>query len=95
MKIGDVTSMIARLAGKEKKEVDRNSPPDKKKVSKDALELSTAAGHVKELVSRALQVPDETERVTALKQQIASGEYVVDSKELARKMLSGEEPGEL
>jgi len=54
----------------------------------DRVELSTRKGEIEKLDKAVNALPDvRSERVAALKQQIADGSYKVDSKDVAAKML--------
>jgi flagellar biosynthesis anti-sigma factor FlgM len=54
----------------------------------DRVELSTRKGEIEKLDKAVKALPDvRSERVAALKQQIADGSYQVDPKDVAAKML--------
>lgn len=56
--------------------------------SADKVEFSESARQFKTLLRAASDVPDvRTEKVEAIRQQIESGTYKVDSKAVAEKML--------
>jgi negative regulator of flagellin synthesis FlgM len=56
----------------------------------DRVELSTRKGEIEKLDKAINALPDvRSERVAALKQQIADGSYQVDPMDVAAKMLQG------
>lgn len=91
MKITDITTRLIKPADKERTTPAKTTPAGKKNNAGEALEISPAAARVQELVARALESPDDTKKVEALKERISKGDYVLDSSRLARKMLGKEE----
>ncbi len=87
MKINDITSRLLKPADQEKPSAARTTPSDREKIAKEALDISPAVARVRELVTKVLDSPDDSGRVEALKEKIAKGEYVLDSRLLARRML--------
>ncbi len=58
------------------------------KTSADTVELTGMAQRLKALEAAVAELPEVDEaRVAALREQIASGEYTVDSRSVADKML--------
>ncbi|ADU50317.1 Anti-sigma-28 factor FlgM family protein [Thermaerobacter marianensis DSM 12885] len=55
---------------------------------RDRVDLSPEAAAIRRLVEEARRLPDvRPERVAALRQQIARGEYAVDPEQVAERML--------
>jgi len=55
---------------------------------KDTADISAEALKIQSLIKKALEVEDiRTEKVEALKEKIASGEYRIDSVHLAEKLV--------
>lgn len=90
MKITDINSRPIKPAEQEKKTLAK-TPADKQNDAGETLEISPAAGRIRTLAARAMESPDNTEKVAALKKRINSGDYVLDSCRLARKMLLGQD----
>jgi len=76
---------IARTDGK-----DKTAAPvaDNQRPSGDRVDISGKGKEIAELMSAIQQMPDvRTDRVNALKEAIESGNYHIDTKKLAQKML--------
>ncbi len=88
MKITDLNAQVLKLMRKENRQVKEPSFPADKKKTGDYLEISFKDKKVESLVTRALSSPQESDRIKSIKERIAGGEYELDSKKLAEKMLT-------
>lgn len=90
MKVTDIASQISN----EYKIENKKAGPDRREEQKinepigDKVQISSQSGDVQKMKDMVQAAPRErTELVQALKEQIDSGEYRVDSRELAGDML--------
>ncbi|MCR3920910.1 MAG: flagellar biosynthesis anti-sigma factor FlgM [Firmicutes bacterium] len=90
MKINDLTSQTNKLLGKNKQQVSTPSPSNGKEKTRDTLEISSNVKAMEALRAKVLNAADNSERVAAIKEQIASGTYEMDSKKLAEIMLKND-----
>ena len=89
MKISGHIPQVSQLLGKQKQLPGQPATSVVQTAATDKVEISSQAGKVRDLVDRTINLPEEGgNRVAALKEQIARGEYKMDSAELAEKMLS-------
>ncbi len=90
MKVTDIASQISNEYKTESKKAkpDRQEGQQIDKPGGDTVEISSQSRDVQRMKDIVQAAPRErTELVQALKQQVESGEYKVDSKELAGDML--------
>ncbi|MBS4021307.1 MAG: flagellar biosynthesis anti-sigma factor FlgM [Dethiobacter sp.] len=87
MKINDLTTKITKPLRKENQQVKSPASVENKKQNSDSVEISAKVKEVENLVKIALNTPVEGGRVNSIKEKIASGEYILDSKKLAERML--------
>ncbi len=94
MKVGDIYKHLSLIqsagdaTGKEKAQVERESVP-KETVNSDAKvdisKTSITFNRVRKLVEAV--PPERVEKIQRIKEQVVSGQYQVDSKKVAEKML--------
>lgn len=89
MKISGHIPQVSQLLGKQKQSPGQPVASVTQALATDKVEISSQAGRVGDLVAKTINLPEEGgSRVAALREQIAGGEYRMDSVELAEKMLS-------
>ncbi len=86
MKISDYSS-VNKLLKKQDHQVKQTVSSEHKNKTCEHLDISSRAKEVERLVSQAFDAPLESSRIKAIKEKIAAGEYELDSKKLAEKML--------
>lgn len=90
MKINDLHSIFGRVIKKAMPQDQKVQLPADKSTFGDSLEISGEAKLLDELVKRAAAVPEDSTRVERIKEQVTSGAYKVDPREIAQSMLNKE-----
>lgn len=90
MKINDLIPQSSKPLRNENQRVNSPSVPVHKEKAGDSLEISSKVKTVEALVTEVLNAPQDSERVTSIKAQIAGGTYELDSRKLAEKMLKSD-----
>ncbi|UNC91717.1 flagellar biosynthesis anti-sigma factor FlgM [Candidatus Contubernalis alkaliaceticus] len=96
MKINNLNSQIGKFLEKNNKvEPEKVKPAEKEHsasaVSKDSVNLSPQMEKLEEMMANYQGTEKEQVKVQQLKEKIARGEYDLDSKKLAAKMLAQDE----
>ncbi|MFP3982614.1 MAG: flagellar biosynthesis anti-sigma factor FlgM [Desulfurivibrionaceae bacterium] len=91
MKVTDITSQLSTEYKLENKKTrpDQEEQQQIDKRSGDKVEISSRSRDIQKMEEMVKAAPEErTELVQSLKQKVESGEYKVDSREVAGKMLT-------